>query len=82
MTYEVFVQDVFPQYYSYMKHALDVDRRGRPVWEVMHDRDAFEDKWFRKKGIGLIKANRDDRTLCKLAFESKEHFLFWLLRWS
>lgn len=82
MTYQVLVQDVFVQYYAYMRHAAHQDAAGRPLWEVMHDRISFEDRWFRQKGIDLLKSIKDNKTVAALSFENREQYLFWLLRWS
>lgn len=82
MTYKVLVQDVFEQYYRYMKHASHHDSSGMSLWQVMHDREDFEDRWFTKKGIGLVKSKKDGKILGGLEFESREHFIHWLLKWS
>lgn len=82
MTHKVFIQDVFPQYYSYMRHAARCESADQPLWQAMNDRTAFEEKWFIQQGIGLIKSTRDDRTLCMMVFEDRNSFILWLLKWS
>lgn len=82
MTHMVLLQDVLHAYYRYVKHALYTDSSGKPLWQLEHDRAAFEDKWFNQHGIELVRSKTDNKVTCALRFKSKGHYIFWLLRWS
>jgi hypothetical protein len=81
MSYEVWVQDILPQYYSYIKSAM---RKDYEIWEIDRNRDVFEDKWFVQEGINRITVNDpkypDRKITIKLAFKSEQHYLLWVLK--
>lgn len=81
--HRVLLQDVMPQYYAYMKYAMRAYSGDKPLWQVEYDREEFEDTWFTNEGISMVKADTEKGiVLCMLAFNSKETFMHWFLRWS
>ena len=82
MTHRVLLQDVIAQYYNYMRHAMHMYSGGKPLWQLEFNRDAFEEKWFKAQGIGMLKSTKDGKTVGVLAFENKESYIHWFLRWS
>ena len=88
MSYEVWVKNILPEYYSYVKECMRKDyedSQGTALWMIDLDRKVFEDRWFKQQGIGVITAyshDTDKTNVVKLVFESEEHFKFWLLRWT
>lgn len=82
MSHMVLLQDVLHTYYRYVKHAMYTDSRGKPLWQLEHDRDAFHDRWFVQQGIEQVRSRIDNRVTCALRFRDREHYMFWLMRWS
>lgn len=87
MNHEVCINEVLSQYYSYLKHAMIEDSKGKPFWYLEQDRKKFEEKWFDQQGIRMIKSEwiKNDQiqsVLSKLSFRDRDHFIFWLMRWS
>lgn len=82
MTHMVLLQDVLHTYYLYTKHALYMESGGKPLWQLEHDRAAFEDRWFTREGIEQVRSLADGKVTCALRFRDREHFMFWLMRWS
>ena len=82
MTTEVLVEDVFEQYYSYVRYAAYHDTNDKPIWESMQDREAFEEKWFRQEGIEVVRSVKDGKTIGRLVFKDREEFIIWMMRWS
>lgn len=82
MSHMVLFKDVTHAYYRYVKHALYADSGGKPLWQLEHDREAFQDRWFAQQGIEQVRSKNDGMVTCALRFRDKEHYMFWLLRWS
>lgn len=82
MTHMVLLQDVIHAYYRYVRHAMHTDSGGKPLWQVEHDQAAFVDRWFTRQGIEQVRSRCDERITCALRFQSKAHYIFWLLEWS
>lgn len=78
----VLLKDVVQTYYRYVRHAMHSDSGGKPLWQLEHDRPAFEDRWFRQQGIQQVRSRTDGRVTCALVFRDREHFIHWLLTWS
>lgn len=82
MSHMVLLQDVLHTYYRYVKHAMYTDSCGKPLWQLEHDRQAFEDRWFARQGIEQVRSLADGKVTCALCFRDREHFMFWLIRWG